>query len=184
MDAALVHPTTPRRRPDLLCSTTADQAAITDMTLARPTYVVGGIYTLPAEANNIELRFFAQEVGDDPENQISKFECYAWPKGDRDEAVNFKGPSVGQILFKTTVKWANGTMTKNPFTGEVENWAEADAYNALTPYRVAVPVGDAVNDIGQALSVDVRGLGYILVLCTDITVSTAVNEVHVLGRPF
>lgn len=182
MEGNPVLPITDREHPPVsLVSVTASQAAITDNSL-QP---IIAPYPLPVEANNMELRFFAKHGANDPENQTSEFEVYAWPKRKR---VNIVTGAVDafyptEILADFTVVWSDADMTLNPVTQATENWAEADAFT-LTLYRNVIEVGNTVNDRGKRLDIDLTGLGYVLVVCNDIDSAGTINEVRVLGRPF
>ena len=169
------YPVTPRLGPISLCSVTASQSAITDWSL-QPLITP---YHLPDEPNNLELQFFAKHGTNDPENQTSAFEIYGWP-----EVLRSNGDFHPTLLLgDITVTWAVKKMTLNPWTQATEDWAEGDAFT-LTTYRRITAVGNETNDRGQRLSIDMAGLGYILVVCNDIDPGTTINEVRVLGRPF
>ena len=175
MSFETTYPVTPRLGPILLCSVTASQTAITDFSL-QPLITP---YHLPDEPNNIELQFFALSGANDPNNQTSEFEIYGWP-----EVLRSNGDFYNtQLLGDFTVTWSDTDNTLNPWTQATANWAEADTFT-LTTYRNLVAVGNSVTERRQTLSLDLTGLGYILVVCNDIDSGTTVNAVMVLGRPY
>ena len=168
-------PETPKFGYISLCSATADQTALTDMSLAPASKI-----PIEPEANSMEFRFFAKHTTNDCANDTSRFECYGYP------LVNKTNESIGLglLLFDVLVTWSAGIYTVHPLTAAAGDWSEADNIS-ITCGHGAVLGGNYVNDRGMPLLVDVRGLGYIYVVCDDITIDAAtVDEVLAIGRGF
>jgi len=186
MSFETTYPVTPRLPYRVFCIASANQTAPTDHSLAITTVLSAtaaapGKLLLPEEANNLELRFFAYDSGStDPENDSSTFKIYGYSAEGLVPGVE----PLGQTLCDVAVVYGAKLLTKNPYTGATEAWAEGDAHT-FTTYRGIVVAGNTVNDVGLALNLDVRGLKYVYVVCDDLAVSgTTVEGAMVLGRSY
>ncbi len=183
------YPITPRSPYKIFCQAIANQTPPTDHTLAPalsiveiPTAAIPGLVELPEDANNLELRFFAFDTGStDPDGDDSTYQIFGYP----DKAAG-GGIRLGQMLCDVSVNYSSLLYTVNPFSGAaVGDWAENDNLTFTTNHVGAVVSGPVINDVGQALLMDVRGLKYIYVVCNDLAVSgTTVEQIMVLGRSF